>query len=65
MGVLNPGSAHSDPPLGSSIDTSGKFPAHMSAESPSNISPYPIEVISPLMHEQGLMFRLAAKEYMK
>ena len=28
------------------IDTSGNFPAHMSAESPSNISPNPLEVIS-------------------
>ena len=28
------------------IDSSGNFPAHMSAESPSNISPNPLEVIS-------------------
>ena len=35
-----------DPPLGTPIDTSGTFPAHMSAESPSNISPNHSEVIS-------------------
>ena len=28
------------------IDTSGNFPTHMSAESPSNITPNPSEVIS-------------------
>ena len=31
------------------IDTSGNFPAHMSAESPSNISPNPLEVISEVL----------------
>ena len=35
-----------DPPLGTPIDTSGNFPVHMSAESPSNISPNPSKVIS-------------------
>jgi hypothetical protein len=33
MGVLAPGSAHARPPARSPIDTSGNFPAHMSAES--------------------------------
>ena len=46
MGVLAPVSAqvgHSaQPPIG----TSGNFPARVSAESPSNISPNPSEVIS-------------------
>ena len=37
MGVLAPESAH---------DVSGNCPAHVSAESPSNISPNPSEVIS-------------------
>ena len=38
MGVLAPGSAHARPSSQPSIDTSGNFLAHMSAESPSNIS---------------------------
>ena len=46
MGVLAPGSAHAIPSAQPPIDTSGKFPAHMSAESSSNISPNPFEVIS-------------------
>ena len=46
MGVLAPGSTHTRPSARPSIDTSGNFPAHMSAESPSNISPNPLEVIS-------------------
>ena len=44
--VLAPGSAHARPSTRPPIDTSGNFPAHMSAESPSNISPNPSEVIS-------------------
>ena len=39
MGVLVPGSAHARPFTRPPIDTSGNFPAHMSAESPLNISP--------------------------
>ena len=39
MGVLVPGSAHARPSTQTPIDTSENFPAHMSAESPSNISP--------------------------
>ena len=46
MGVLAPGSAQARPSAWPPIDTSGNFPAHVSAESPSNISPNPSEVIS-------------------
>ena len=41
MGVLAPGSAHATPSAQPPIDTSGNFPPHLSAESPSNISPNP------------------------
>ena len=44
MGVLAPGSAQARPSARPPIDTSGNFPAHVSAESPSNISPNPLEV---------------------
>ena len=46
MGVLAPKSAHARPSAQPPIDTSGNFSAHVSAESPSNISPNPLEVIS-------------------
>ena len=46
MGVLAPGSAHARPSAQLPIDTSGIFPAHVSAESPSNIPQNPSEVIS-------------------
>ena len=46
MGVLAPVSVHARPSAQPPIDTSEKFPAHVSAESPSNISPNPSEVIS-------------------
>ena len=46
MGVLVPGSAHARPSARTPIDTRENFPAHVSAESPSNISPNPSEVIS-------------------
>jgi hypothetical protein len=46
MGVRAPGSAHARPSARPPIDPSGNFPAHVSAESPSNISPNPSEVIS-------------------
>ena len=46
MGVLAPRSVHTRPSARPPIDTSGNFPAHVSAESPSNISPNPLEVIS-------------------
>ena len=46
MGVLAPVSAHAGPSAQTPIDTSGNFPASVSAESPSNISHNPSEVIS-------------------
>ena len=46
MGVLALGSAHARPSARPPINTSRNFPAHMSAESPSNITPNPSEVIS-------------------
>ena len=46
MGVLAPGYAHTRPSARPPIDTSGNFPANVSAQSPSNISPNPSEVIS-------------------
>ena len=46
MGVLAPGSAHARPTAQPPIDVSGNFSAHVSAESPSNISPNPSKVIS-------------------
>ena len=46
MGVLAPGSAHARPSARPHIDTSGNIPAHVSAESHSNISPNPSEVKS-------------------
>ena len=45
LGVLAPGSAHPRPSAQPPIDTNGIFLAHMSAESLSNISPNPSEVI--------------------
>ena len=46
MGVLAPGSAHARPSAQPPIDGSGNFPAPVSAESPSNISPNPSKVIT-------------------
>ena len=46
MGVLAPGSAHTTPSARPPIGTGGNFPARVSAESPSNISHNPSEVIS-------------------
>jgi hypothetical protein len=46
MGVLALGSAHARPSAQPPINVSGNFPPHVSAESPSNISPNPSEVIS-------------------
>ena len=45
MGVLAPMSAHALPSAQPSINPSGNFLVHMSANSPSNISPNPSEVI--------------------
>ena len=49
MGVLAPGSAHVRPSAQPPIVTSGNFPARVSAELPSNISPNPSEVISEVL----------------
>ena len=46
MGVLAPESAHAGPSAQPPINVSGNFPAHVSAELPSNIFPNPSEVIS-------------------
>ena len=46
MGVLAPMSAHAGPSAQPPMGTSINFPVHMSAESSSNISPNPLEVIS-------------------
>ena len=46
MGVLSPVSAHAGHSAQPPIDTSGNFPARVSAESPSNISPSTSKVIS-------------------
>ena len=46
MGVLAPRSAHARPTARHPIYISENFAAHLSAESPSNISPNPSEVIS-------------------
>ena len=46
MGVLAPVSAHAGHSVQPPIGTSGNFLARVSAESPSNISPNPSEVIS-------------------
>ena len=52
MKVHAPGSAHLNPSARPSIDTSGNFPVHVSAESPSNISPNPSEVISEVSEDK-------------
>ena len=46
MGVLATGSPHARSSARPPIDTSGNYPARVSAESPSNNSPDPSEVIS-------------------
>ena len=46
MGVLAPVSVHTGPSAQPPIGTSGIFPVHVSADSPSNISPNHSEVIS-------------------
>ena len=47
-GVLAPMFAHAGPSAQPPIDMSGNFSAHVSAESSSNISPDPSEVISEI-----------------
>ena len=49
MGVLAPVSAHAGPSAQPPIGKSGNFPARVSAQSPSNISPNPSEVISEVV----------------
>ena len=56
MGVLAPGSAHVGPFIQPPIDVSENFPAHMSTESPSNIFPNPLEVISEVSELQYKSF---------
>ena len=46
MGVLAPRSAHARPSAQPPINVSGNFPAHVSAELPSTISPDCLELIS-------------------
>jgi hypothetical protein len=46
IGVLAPGSAHARPSAQPPINTTRNSPVHVSAESPSNISHNPSEVIS-------------------
>ena len=46
MGVLAPVSVQAGPSAQPPIGTSGNFPARVSAESPSNISQDPSQVIS-------------------
>ena len=54
MGVLAPVSTHVGHSARTPIDTSGNFPAYVSAESPSNISPNLSEVISEVSELYGL-----------
>jgi hypothetical protein len=54
MGVLATMSADARLSARLHIDMSGNFPAHMSAESPSNISHNPFEVISEVSEHKKL-----------
>ena len=56
MGVLAPVSAHVGLSTQPPIDVSGNFPAHSSAELPSNISPNPLEVISEISELHNISF---------
>ena len=56
MGVLAPGSVHARPSARPPIDTSGNFPAYVTAVSPSNISPNPSEVISEVSEPKDNFF---------
>ena len=49
MGVLAPGFGQTQPSAQPPISMSENFPAHVSAELPSNISPKPSEVISEVL----------------
>ncbi len=61
MGVLAPVSAHAGPSAQPPLGTSGIFPAYVSAESPSNISPNPSEVISEDSELYDKSFRMYLK----
>ena len=58
IGVLAPMSTHAGPSAQPPIGTSGIFPAHVSAESPSNISPNHSEVISEVSELYDNFLRL-------
>ena len=62
MGVLAPGSAHARPSARPPINTSGNFPAHVSVESPSNISPNPSEVISEVSEPKDNFWNFQQKK---
>jgi hypothetical protein len=57
--VLNSGGNTSAQPP---IDVSGNFLAHLSAESPSNISPNPSEVISQSFGTIGKLLKFSKKK---
>ena len=60
MGVLATGSAHVGPSAQPPIDASGNFPARVSAEWPSNISPTPLKVESEVsVSHFGIYLKLA------
>ena len=52
MGVLALGSAHARPSARAPINMNGNFQVHVSAESPSNMSPNPSEVVSKVLEPQ-------------
>ena len=56
MGVLAPVSAHVGHSAQPPIDASGNFPAHVSAEWFSDISPNPAEVISEVSELYDKLF---------
>ena len=58
MGFLTPGSSHVGPSAQPPIAMSGNFLPHMSAESPSNISPNFLELVSQVSETFGLRFHL-------
>ena len=61
MGVLAPVSVHAGPSAQPPINVSGNFPAHVSAELPSNISPNPSEDISEVSELYKKSFRIYLK----
>ena len=61
MGVLAPVSAQAGPSAQPALSNSGIFPAYVSAELPSNISPNPSEVISEDSELYDKSFRMYLK----